>query len=90
MPSRHSNNWSEGIGAQAVLPVVEIKDWPALAYRGVMVDMSHGALPTEQEVERQLEFLAKLENQPVLLLQRGEYRAQGISSHQSGRPILAG
>jgi hypothetical protein len=49
----------EGRGAQAVLPVVEIKDWPALAYRGAMVDMSHGALPTEEEVERQLEFLAR-------------------------------
>jgi N-acetyl-beta-hexosaminidase len=41
------------------LPVVEIKDWPALAYRGVMVDMSHGALPTEKEVKRQLDFLAR-------------------------------
>jgi hypothetical protein len=49
----------QGTGAQAVVPVVEIKDWPALAYRGVMVDMSHGALPTEKEVERQLEFLAQ-------------------------------
>ncbi len=49
----------EGSGAGAVLPVVEIKDWPVLAYRGVMVDMSHGALPSEKEVERQLEFLAR-------------------------------
>jgi hypothetical protein len=49
----------EGQGARAILPVVEIKDWPALAYRGVMVDMSHGALPTEKEVERQLDFLAR-------------------------------
>jgi hexosaminidase len=49
----------EDRGAQAVLPVVQIKDWPALAYRGVMVDMSHGALPTEKEAERQLDFLAR-------------------------------
>lgn len=49
----------EGTGAQGVLPVVEIKDWPLLAYRGVMMDMSHGALPTEKEVERQLDFLAR-------------------------------
>jgi len=48
----------DGRGAQSFFPVVEIRDWPALAYRGVMVDMSHGALPTEKEVERQLEFLA--------------------------------
>jgi hypothetical protein len=50
---------AQGPGAQAVLPVVEIKDWPSLAYRGVMMDMSHGALPTEKEVERQLDFLAR-------------------------------
>jgi hypothetical protein len=49
----------EGTGAQAALPAVEIKDWPALAYRGVMMDMSHGALLTEKEVERQLDFLAR-------------------------------
>lgn len=49
----------EGRGAQIALPVVDIHDWPALAYRGTMVDMSHGALPTEKEVERQLDFLAR-------------------------------
>jgi len=53
---------AEGTGAQGVLPVVEVKDWPSLAYRGVMVDMSHGALPTEKEVERQLDFLARWKN----------------------------
>lgn len=50
---------AEGEGAEAALPEVEIRDWPALAYRGVMVDMSHGALPTEQEIQRQLDFLAR-------------------------------
>ena len=49
----------EGEGEQAVLPEVEIHDWPSLAYRGTMVDMSHGPLPTEREVERQLDFLAR-------------------------------
>ncbi len=49
----------QGQGAQASLPEVEIHDWPVLAYRGVMVDMSHGPLPTEEEVKRQLEFLAR-------------------------------
>src|SRR5512144_1623938 len=28
----------EGTGPAAVLPVANIKDWPALAYRGVMID----------------------------------------------------
>jgi len=42
-----------------VLPEVEIHDWPSLPYRGTMVDMSHGALLTEYEVKRQLDFLAR-------------------------------
>jgi hexosaminidase len=49
----------EGRAAEAVLPEVEIHDWPSLAYRGTMVDMSHGPLPTEAEIKRQLDFLAR-------------------------------
>ena len=49
----------EGNAAEAVLPEVEIRDWPSLAYRGTMVDMSHGPLPTEAEIKRQLDFLAR-------------------------------
>jgi len=50
---------AEGSGASATLPVVEIEDYPSLAYRGFMMDMSHGGLPTEDEVKRQLDFLAR-------------------------------
>ena len=49
---------AEGDGERAFLPEVEIADWPALVYRGIMVDMSHGPLFTEEEVKRQLDFLA--------------------------------
>jgi hypothetical protein len=49
----------EGHAAEAVLPEVEIHDWPSLPYRGTMVDMSHGPLPTVDEVKRQLDFLAR-------------------------------
>ncbi len=49
----------EGWAAEAVLPEVEMHDWPSLAYRGTMVDMSHGPLPTEEEVERQIDSLAR-------------------------------
>jgi hexosaminidase len=48
----------EGYDEQAAIPEVEIQDWPSLAYRGTMVDMSHGALPTEEEIKRQIDFLA--------------------------------
>src|SRR5690348_714421 len=49
----------EGSGPDAALPQVEIQDWPSLAYRGFMMDTSHGALPTEAEVDRQIDFLAR-------------------------------
>ena len=36
------------------IPEVEIHDWPALAYRGFMMDTSHGPLPTEDEIKRRI------------------------------------
>jgi hypothetical protein len=48
----------EGDGPVAAIPVVDIDDWPSLAYRGVMFDLSHGPLPTVEEIERQIDFLA--------------------------------
>jgi len=41
------------------LPEVAIEDWPALAYRGLMMDTAHGPLPTVAEIERQLDFMAR-------------------------------
>jgi len=49
----------EGEARGAVLPEVEIQDWPSFAYRGTMVDMSHGPLPTEEEIKQQLDFLGR-------------------------------
>lgn len=49
----------EGSGSEAILPEVEVHDWPSLAYRGIMVDTSHGPLPTEEEIKRQIDFLAR-------------------------------
>lgn len=49
----------EGEGANAVLPVAEIHDWPTLAYRGVMIDFSEGELLRVSEVERQLDLMAQ-------------------------------
>jgi hexosaminidase len=49
----------EGAGAQAVLPAAEIKDWPALAYRGVMIDFSEGELIRVSEAERQIDLMAR-------------------------------
>ncbi len=49
----------EGTGAEAVLPVVEVKDWPALAYRGTMIDFSEGELIRVSEAERQIDLMAR-------------------------------
>jgi hypothetical protein len=40
------------------LPVATIEDWPALAFRGLMMDMSHTQLPRLDELKRQIDFLA--------------------------------
>jgi len=50
----------EGEGEDAVLPEVQVDDWPSLAYRGTMVDVaSEGAMTTEAEIRRQLDFMAR-------------------------------
>jgi hypothetical protein len=49
----------EGEGGQAKLPVADVRDWPILAYRGFMMDFSHGQLPRVPEIERQLDLLAR-------------------------------
>ena len=49
----------QGERASAYLPEVEIRDWPQFAYRGTMIDASHGPLPTEDEIKRQIDLLAR-------------------------------
>jgi hexosaminidase len=41
------------------IPEAEIDDFPEMAYRGVMVDFSHGGLLTEQEIMNQIDFLSQ-------------------------------
>ncbi len=49
----------EGEKEKSYLPAVEIQDWPSLSYRGLMMDLSHGPMPTEEEIRRQIDFLAQ-------------------------------
>jgi hexosaminidase len=49
----------QGDGAASYLPEVQIRDWPQFAYRGTMIDASHGPLPTEEEIKRQIDLLAR-------------------------------
>lgn len=41
------------------IPEVEIEDFPAFVYRGVMMDFSHGGLLTEEEIKNQIDFLSR-------------------------------
>ncbi len=49
----------DGEKDKSFLPEVVIQDWPSLSYRGVMMDLSHGPMPTEDEIKRQIDFLAR-------------------------------
>ncbi|MFT3702097.1 MAG: family 20 glycosylhydrolase [Agriterribacter sp.] len=46
-------------GKNSFLPEVDIEDYPAFAYRGIMMDFAHGSLLTEAEIKRQIDFLAQ-------------------------------
>lgn len=67
----------EGIRVEATLPEVEIHDWSSLAYRGVMIDTSHGPLPTEAEIKRQIDFLARWNNNQYYLYSEASVELKG-------------
>jgi hypothetical protein len=67
----------EGDACGAVLPEVEIHDWPSVAYRGTMIDMSHGPLPTEDEVKQQIDFLARWKANQYYLYSEGAIELEG-------------
>jgi hypothetical protein len=67
----------EGDGDSAALPEVLIHDWPSLAYRGTMIDMGHGPLPTESEVKRQIDFLARWKANQYYIYSEGAIELDG-------------
>jgi hexosaminidase len=44
------------------LPEVQATDWPAMAYRGTMVDMSEGPLLRVSDIKRQIDLMARWKN----------------------------
>ncbi|MDE3105092.1 MAG: family 20 glycosylhydrolase [Acidobacteriota bacterium] len=48
----------EGTGSAAVLHVATIRDWPALAYRGLSDDLSRGPMPTFEFQKKLIRTLA--------------------------------
>ena len=49
----------EGSRENAMIPELEIHDWPTLAYRGFMMDMSHMQFPKVEEIKNQINFLSR-------------------------------
>jgi hexosaminidase len=46
----------------AILPEAQVTDWPAMAYRGTMVDMSEGPLLRVADIKRQIDLMARWKN----------------------------
>ena len=69
----------EGTGSQAVLPVAEVRDWPALAYRGFMMDLGHGQLLRVREIERQIDQLARFKANQYYLYSEATIELEGYS-----------
>jgi len=67
----------EGNAAEASLPEVEVQDWPSLAYRGTMIDISHGPLPKEDEIKRQLDFLSRWKSNQYYLYSEDSIELRG-------------
>jgi len=69
----------EGTGSQAVLPSAEIRDWPALAYRGFMMDLGHGQLLRVAEIERQIDLLARFKANQYYFYSEASIELDGYS-----------
>ncbi|HZT31054.1 MAG TPA: beta-N-acetylhexosaminidase [Bryobacteraceae bacterium] len=69
----------EGSGSRAVLPAAEVRDWPALAYRGFMMDLSHGQLLHLEEIERQIDLLARFKANQYFFYSEAAIELEGYS-----------
>jgi hexosaminidase len=67
----------EGCGTGAALPAAEVRDWPALAYRGFMMDLGHGQLLRVPEIERQIDLLARFKANQYYFYSEATIELQG-------------
>ena len=63
------------------IPSADIDDYPSFAYRGVMMDVAHGGLPTEEEIKKQIDFLARWKMNQYFLYSE-------VSIELKGYPLL--
>ncbi len=67
----------EGRGENAILPECEVEDWPSMAYRGFMMDMSHTQLPLIKEIKKQIDFLARWKSNQYLFYSEASIELDG-------------
>jgi len=67
----------EGSGGEAVLPECEVVDWPSMAYRGFMMDMSHTQLPLISEIKKQIDFLSRWKSNQYLFYSEASIELDG-------------
>ena len=67
----------EGTGANATIPALEIHDWPSLAYRGFMMDMSHMQFFKVEEIKKQIDFLARFKTNQYYFYSEASIELEG-------------
>ena len=67
-----------GANGDARLPYATVHDWPELVYRGTLMDAgSEGPMLTFDEVERQIDFLAKWKGNQYFFYSEGNIEMRG-------------
>ena len=62
----------------AALPLVDIQDWPTLAYRGTLVDVgSEGPMSTLDQIKQQLDFLVRWKANQYFFYSEGNIELDG-------------
>ena len=62
----------------AVLPEAQVSDWPAMAYRGTMVDMSEGPLLRVGDIKRQIDLMARWKNNQYYFYNENSIALDGL------------
>ena len=70
----------------AVLPEAQVTDWPAMAYRGTMVDMSEGPLLRVADIKRQIDLMARWKNNQYYFYNETSIALDGLPPAASGSP----
>jgi hexosaminidase len=60
------------------LPEAQISDWPSLAYRATMVDMSEGPLLRVADIKRQIDLMARWKNNQYFFYNETSIELEGM------------